>query len=313
MNQETNFQYLNDDSEKNRKTNALIIIAAVLGLFLVGAVIFAVVNNKKQTQANQKLASENLNLTSSIATRDSLMNDMMGTFEQIENDLNMVKQKQNMVTVQTNDPEFRQDRKQAILKDIQMMNSLLEDSKNRIAALSRKLKESGIKMKEMEDKIASLNTLLEARDADINDLKRYLEEKDFKLAELNKNLDSVQVAHAKSQEIIRQQESELNKAFFVYGTYKDLKAKGLLTKDGGFLKLGQKTELRDSMNEKLFTRIDINETKTFPIHAKKAHLVTDHPKNSYTYVQENGEIAYLEIRNPQEFWKISKYAVVEVK
>jgi hypothetical protein len=42
-------------------------------------------------------------------------------------------------------------------------------------------------------------------------------------------------------------------------------------------------------------------------------VISEHPVSSYSLVEENGQIAYLQIDNPEEFWKISKYAVIEVK
>lgn len=289
------------------------ILSVVLGILVIIAVIEIISINKnynRQKEANTTLTSENQKLNNNLETRDSLMTDMMATFDQIENDLSVIKQKRNIISIQSNDPEFRQDKRQAILKDIQMMNSLLEESKTRIASLSKKLKDSGFKIAGLEEKINSLNVMLEARDADIDDLKKFLQEKDFQMAEMNKHLDSMQVVQVKSLNVIKEQENEINKAFFVYGTYKDLKEKGLLVKEGGLIK---KKSLQENLDNKYFTQIDINEVKTIPVHAKKVELITEHPKNSYNYVEENGEIAYLEIENPKEFWKISKYAVLEVK
>jgi chromosome segregation ATPase len=312
MDSNNTYQPSNDYRPKKASRTGLI-LSIILGILVVVAVIEIISvnkNYKRQKEVNTNLASENQRLNGNLVERDSLMNDLMATFDQIENDLNVVKQKRNIISIQSNDPEFRKDKKQAILKDIQMMNSLLDESKTRIASLSKKLKDSGIKIAGLEEKINSLTVALEARDADINNLKKFLEEKDFQMAEMNKNLDSMQVVQVKSQNVIKEQESEINKAYFVYGTYKDLKEKGLLVKEGGLIK---KKSLQENLDNKYFTQININEVKTIPIHSKKAHLITEHPTNSYNLVEENGEIAYLEIENPKEFWKISKYAVVETR
>lgn len=312
MDQENIYRPSNDNKiRKSGRTG--MILSIILGVLIIVAVIEIISvnkNYKRQKEVNTSLANENQRLNGSLADRDSLMNDMMATFDQIENDLSVIKQKRNIISIQSDDPEFRADKKQAILKDIQMMNSLLDESKSRIASLSKRLKDSGIKMAGLEERIKELSATLEARDADIASLKKFLEEKDFQMAEMNKNLDSLQVVQVKSQNTIQEQENEINKAYFVYGTYKDLKEKGLLVKEGGLIK---KKSLQENLEDKYFTQININEVKTIPIHSKKAQLITEHPKDSYNYVEENGEIAYLEIENPKEFWKISKYAVVEVK
>jgi hypothetical protein len=49
------------------------------------------------------------------------------------------------------------------------------------------------------------------------------------------------------------------------------------------------------------------------LNTKKAVVISEHPNNSYTLVEENGLVAYLEIKDPQEFWRISKYAVIQTK
>jgi hypothetical protein len=312
MDQENYYRPSNDvNKKKSGKTGT--VLSIILGILIIVAVIEIISvnkNYKRQKDVNTSLSSENQKLNGNLVTRDSLMNDMMVTFDQIENDLSVIKQKRNIISIQSNDPEFRKDKRQAILKDIQMMNSLLEESKSRIASLSKKLKNSGIKIAGLEEKINALGVMLEARDGDINDLKKSLEDKDFHMAEMNKHLDSLQIVQVKAQSTIKEQESEINKAYFVYGTYKDLKEKGLIVKEGGLFK---KKSLQENLSDKYFTQININEVKTIPVHAKKVQMITEHPKDSYKLIEENGEIAYVEIENPQEFWKISKYAVVEVK
>jgi hypothetical protein len=300
-----------DQERKSGKTG--MILSIILGALVIIAVIEIISvnkNYKRQKEVNTNLTSENQRLTGNLANRDSLMNDMMATFDQIERDLSVIKQKRNIISMKSDDPEFRQDKKQAILKDIQMMNSLLDESKARIASLSKRLKDSGVQIAGLEEKINSLTAMLNERDTDIANLKKSLEEKDFNIAEMNKNLDSIQVVQMRNEATIKEQDSEINKAFYAAGTYRDLKEKGLLVKEGGLIK---KKSLQENTDDKYFTKININEVKTIPIHSKKATLITEHPKSSYNLIEENGEIAYLEIENPKEFWKISKYALVEVK
>ncbi|NTU65546.1 MAG: hypothetical protein HGB05_19635, partial [Chloroflexi bacterium] len=62
-----------------------------------------------------------------------------------------------------------------------------------------------------------------------------------------------------------------------------------------------------------FTQVDITEVKSIPVNTKDAKLITEHPSESYEFIREGKDkIASLEIKDPAEFWKISKYAVVEL-
>ena len=150
---------------------------------------------------------------------------------------------------------------------------------------------------------------------DVNgDLKAELVDRNFEIGQLNEKVSTMEVAITDSSSKISRQTEEMNKAFVVSGTYKDLKDKGLLIKEGGVLGLGKKESLQENFkNDELFTRIDITKTRTIAVNSKAAKLVTEHPANSYEMVKDDEDrIAYIEIKDPANFWKISKYAVVEV-
>jgi hypothetical protein len=106
----------------------------------------------------------------------------------------------------------------------------------------------------------------------------------------------------------------MNKGFIASGTYKSLKAKGLISKEGGFLGLGKKESLHPDVSDNVFTQVNIRETKSIPVNSKSAKLITEHPSSSYELVRDkDNKIASIDIKDPDQFWKISKYAVVEIK
>ena len=114
---------------------------------------------------------------------------------------------------------------------------------------------------------------------------------------------------------LRVQNNALNKVHFAIGTFEDLKAKGLVEKEGGFLFFGRKKALVDDPSEAQFAEIDGRQLRKLPIEAKKLELVSDHPSDSYAIVQdeENEDMKYLEILDANEFWRISKYLVISTK
>jgi hypothetical protein len=105
----------------------------------------------------------------------------------------------------------------------------------------------------------------------------------------------------------------MNKAFYTIGTYKELKAKGLLTKEGGFIGLGKTESLTGNFPDNSFVQIDITETKSISVNSKSAKLISDHPAGSYEFIRDKDKkIQSIEIKDPALFWKVSKYAVVEI-
>jgi len=216
-------------------------------------------------------------------------------------------------------------KKEELVADIKLMDQMLIESSAKIDELEKKLKASGIEIKSFRNKIAQLNKSIAEQENSIKQLTAELEARDFKITEMDKSIvvlksDIVSKADTISQksqiiadkeEIIVNKDNELNKAYFVSGTPKELKEKGIIDKEGGFLGLGKSTDIKENINEQNFTELDQRATMTFPIHAKKAEVISEHPDNSYQFVYENDQIAYLQIEDPAEFWKLTKYLVVE--
>ena len=303
--------------EKSKKKQIGVIAVAVL-VIVFAAIGTTYIYNQKQSEVDS-LLSEKTNLNEIIEKRDSVVNELVTTFSDIENNLKFIKEKRKQLSLEQN-KEGGADQKQAIMDDINLMNKMLEESSKHIADLEKKLKKSGIKMSAFQEKIASLSQTITDQNTEIVELKRIVEEQDFMMADLNKKVESMEFEIAKQTDtiesklnIIDAKTNELNTGHIAYGTFKELKQKGLLTKEGGFLWLGKNKTLEENFDNDYFTDLNIQETKTIPLHSKKATIITEHPINSYSLVEEDGLVAFLQIENPEEFWKISKYAVIEVK
>jgi hypothetical protein len=291
-------------------------ITALISFILLLTVGITGISRYNYEQAKQLAAIEDQKdaFTEMLTTRDSVISEWMLTFDEIEKDLNIVKEKENIITISSSDKEFSKDKKQQILKDIEYINSLLDQNKKKIASLTAQLKNSGGAIKGLQIKVAELEASMKLRESEISDLKVALVAKDFEIGQLNTRMTDQQIAIAQKDERINNQNYEMNKAFVAYGTYKDLKAKGLVSKEGGFLGLGKKESITSDFADSSFTQVNINEIKTIPVNSKTAKLITEHPVNSYEIMRDaDNRIASIEIKDPDQFWKISRYAVVEIK
>jgi hypothetical protein len=290
-------------------------IAALIGLVILIAagIIFYSMFKREQQRQIAMMEDQKYSFTELLTQRDSTINDWVVTFDQIEKNLQAIKEKEKIITLNANDREFSKDKKAQIMEDIQYINNLLEQNKKKIAALNDQLKKSGSTIKGLQTKIADLEAAMKQSEIEISDLKTALTEKNFKIEQLNTKVNDMQVAIVQKDQTISTQTAEINKAFVTAGTFKDLKAKGLVSKEGGFLGLGKNKSLKENFSDSLFSQIDITVTKTIPVNSKNAKLITEHPVGSYEMIHEDKDkIAYIEITDPNQFWKISKYAVVEV-
>lgn len=299
---------------KKQQLTTIIIAALIL---VVGVITSVYIYNQKENEISM-LMTEKANLNQTINQKDSVLNDVEGTFAEIEDNLKLIREKRHEISLEQN--EGGKNRKLAVIEDIKLMNTMIEASNKKIEELQAKLRKSGINSKALEQRIAAMTENIESQNAEIAELKKVIGEKDMNLAELNSKVEDINKVVAQKSDTINYKEkqivdrvNELNTAHLAMGTFKELKEEGVLTKEGGVLGLGASKSIQENFDNKNFTTLDIRTTKTIPLHAKKARVISEHPAASYSLVQENGQIAYLEINNPEEFWKISKYAVIEVK
>lgn len=264
------------------------------------------------SEAELAAQAENARLTNDLAARDSLISDMTRSFDEIETNIRMMDDREQ-VLADASEGELGTNKKEKIVRDLQLMNGLMKESRERIKELTARLDKSKIDAKGLRAKLRELDLALAERDSVITNMKDGLLARDFRIEQVNSHLDSIELVVAKREAVIEQQTNELNKAYYVLGTKKQLEEKGVLTLEGGFIGIGKHAALNSEALPTTFTQADVRELHRIPVQAKKAVLVTEHPTSSYTMVEENDMVAYLEIKDADAFWKLSKYAVVEVK
>jgi len=302
--------------ESTKKTQLVTIIIAGF-LLVVGIVGGVIVYNQKEAKI-QSLMVEKANTEQMIQQKDSIMFDMDNSFYEIENNLKSIKQKRNQIALIKS--EGKTNRKQAIIDDVNLLDNMIDENNKKIADLEQKLKKSGLSVKTYEKRLQALTETIESQNLEIAELKKVVETKNVTLAELDSkilNLNSNIAQHKDTinykQKVIVDKTDKLNTAHVVLGTFKELKEEGILNREGGVLGLGSNKAIQENFDPKHFTELDIRQTKTIAVNAKKAVVISEHPQSSYKMVEENGQIAYLQIENPEEFWRISKYAIIQVK
>ena len=125
-------------------------------------------------------------------------------------------------------------------------------------------------------------------------------------------MDELTATLNEKDEVIAEKDDELNTAFYVIGTSKELKEQGIITKTGGFIGLGKLMKLKEDFNKDYFTQIDILKIKEITLGNKKVEILTTHSKSSYK-LKGDKTIEKLEITNPKDFWSVSKYLVMVVE
>jgi len=282
-------------------------------ILLFGLAIFFIYNHLSMTEEISQLSGQKQDLFFKLHNRDSVINNYVGALNDIEANIETLKQKENILYIESKEQSFTNDQKEKIIEDIKLLNTILINNKKQIEQLNKKLANSGIQIKQLEDRIKNLTTILAERDTSISLLKKQLSDKNFEISQLNATMDNMGKAIQEKNNTIANQDSMINRVYFISGTYKELKQKGIITKTGGFFWIGKKTEFANNFADSLFQHMDMRQTKSFPVNAKSAKFITDHPADSYQIIKNNDKVESIQIKNPQKFWKYSKYAILEIK
>jgi predicted RNase H-like nuclease (RuvC/YqgF family) len=254
-----------------------------------------------------------------ISKRDSIINEWVLTSNQIEKDIQIIKEKEKFVSMNSNG-ELSKDDKQKLLEDMKYISTLIDANKQKLQMLNEQLRKSGGIIKGLQNKVATLDSSLNQNTTQIADLKSVVMKKSTEITKLDSTVKDMKVTIEQKNMTIVSQIDELNMAFLTVGTSKELLDKGLITKSGGFIGLGKTKSMNTNTKNDLFTQVDISTIKSIPVDAKSVKFITDHPNGSYTVVYSaeiqkgnKPKVSHIDITNSKEFWKISKYAIVEIK
>lgn len=283
---------------KNVKT---ILFASIL-------VLFFSCRDEEMENKVADLENQNTELNNVSSEKDGQIETYIQSLNEIYDNLAVIKEKEKIVTTNFNlgHGELNTSVKDMIINDMGLINNLLEENKQKLSALNSRLKKSNLKITELEKMIENMASQLQEKDAEITSLQT-------QLANANEQLRVIFEEYNLRLEEIGSQTDKLNTAYYCYGTSKELKEKGVLTKEGGFIGIGKSEKLAADFNKNYFTKIDITLIKSLDLKSKKARLITTHASDSYSLEGSEGKVDKLVIKDPEKFWASSKYLVIVVE
>ena len=258
-------------------------------------------SDESENSIKDSIENVNGSLNGKLNEKDAAIQELVSSFNEIQENLNAIKEKEKIISKVTSDGDVKSKEDQ-IKEDIQSIYDLMAKNKDRIGSLSKKLKNSKLKIEGLEKMIENMQATLNLKDSEIEELKTKIEGLNVELSNLTTNYKAVENESNQKTEII-------NTAFYAIGTSKELKENNVITKEGGIIGLGKTTKLSSDFNKEYFTKINVEKTTSINLGAKKIKMLTTHPSSSYKLIGEK-PIEKLEITNTKEFWSASKYLVI---
>ena len=260
--------------------------------------------------------SINAALQDSINTANAERDSLIELMTDIATGMDQIKELQDIMSVNNLKGETP-DRKKQLRDDIVLIQQSITKQKQCLSELENRLKQSTNYNNKMEKTIASLKQQLEDQQKMINNLTEQLEAAHVQIKNLNQSVDSLNTVNknvTKEKEVAQEQSKQLtnevnnlNICYYVVGSKKELKAHKII--ESGFLR---KTKiLQGDFEMSYFTKADRRTLTDIPLHSKKAELMTNHPRDSYEIVDNDG-VKTLHISNPHRFWEKSNFLVIKI-
>ena len=280
-----------------------ILIIAIAALALTGC------QEKKNAAAVSQTDVRIDSLQRIIDQKDNELNDVISTFNEIQEGFRLIELAEKNVSIikdgeATNKPE-------QIRESIRSIQQRMQHNRELIARLQQQVREGSSRSEELRRTINNFVKELEAKNNELQQLRTELQEKDIRIAELdntvstlNSDVTQLREETAKKTETINNQDVQLNSAWYVFGTKKELQEQNIYQNG---------KVLQSNFNKNYFTKIDIRVDKEIKLYSKSARMLTSHPAGSYTLQPDAQQQYVLRITNPQQFWSTSKYLVVLVK
>jgi hypothetical protein len=240
------------------------------------------------------------------------LNDFMDAFNDINQNLEEIKRKEDIIDLNTQNMELGQVGADKIQENIMSIYELLQENKQTVSSLRNKLETSNMVSSRMQESLDLLALSIERKNQEIIKLRERLKNISVELKYLNQNIDSLLLTNQQQSELLKEQEDILNTGYYIIGTTKELFDLGIITKEGGLVGLGSVSQIDEHFDNSLFKTLKIHSTKKISLNCRKARLLSTHPANAYKFDGPDKQINHLIITRPEKFWATSRYLVVEV-
>ncbi len=279
-------------------------------LIAISAVLMAgCFENKSQPQENP-LQRELDSLKNVNVEQAAELEECMSLIDQVNEGFRVIKEAEGQFDVR--DANLEAGNRDEMMSHMQFVQAKLQENRELIETLKKKVSNSNSKLAALVNQVNRLEADYKAQCERIQQMEEELaardvviEQQSTQISELSENVSNLTAENEQQTAEIAAQDKELNKAWFVFGTKKELKDNKIL--DGG------EVLQNSNFNRNYFTEIDIRYVKEIQLQSKSAELLTNHPANSYELTKNAQGLYELHITNPSQFWSVSKYLVVKVK
>lgn len=293
-----------------KKINFLIVIFVSVVLFLASCNKIA---EKSSLYKNLKAETDSLIVESQMRNADLV--DICKTIDDVVAGLDNIREEERTLALQSAEVAVDEEAKVRATENLKTIVLSIERYKQQITKLEQKLKLQPAQFratinnlkKSLEEKdlaISALSTELGLKESILDSIRARVVSLELINDSLLQQIDEINGHIEAKQEIIDEQDVTINTGFYVLGTQSELKKMGVLLKK----------KVNPKVDSRKFTKIDIRKNKEINLNTtKQIKLVSLHPEGSYSIEVNKFGSKTLKIKDPDAFWKQTRYLVVVFK
>lgn len=287
-------------------------IFALIGLTLASS--SCVENSAKYKALQAKLDSLQVN----FGYQSGELDEAFATLNEVEQGLKSIRESENILAMRSQQglevPEGSRgqmkDDVAAIAQAIKQYQSdiskLRKDNKIQSEQFKKRLSAIQSELKQKMELVTLLTSQLEEKDAIINVKSQQISSLDQIVSNLKSEVSNLHSEGSALKEKVSNQEKELYSVYYIVGSKDELIEAGVLTKGGLF----KSSKISYQSEKDAFVKIDYREINIINTNAKKAKIISIHPKGTYS-LESSADEMILTISDPDAFWEQTKYLVIQ--
>lgn len=268
-------------------------------------------NSNTETAATDTAIVDRLN--DSLLVANAEKDSLLSLINDINDGMMQIRDMEKIISASNLNNETR-NKRQEIMDNMRLIQQALQDRREKLASLERRIKNSKGDSAQLQKTIDGLKKQIADQEASIARLTEELRKAHIEIQVLNTAVDSLNVANqtiteekVAAEEKSEQLVNELNTCYYVIGSKNELKENKII--ETGFLR---KTKVLEGDYEiNYFTKGDKRTLTEIPLHSKKVKIYTKHPDGTYEIVDNDG-VKSLLITDPTRFWSLSNFLVIQI-
>lgn len=265
---------------------------------------------------NTDLQNTNHQLTQDLTERDSYVDQMTQSINDVYNSLESVQAKERSLLKESNEMEAskklsREEMRAKLLDKISVINTTLHDNQKTVADLQNKVSSFKTQYSGLKKMVANLKKTIDEREQSIAELTQKVHGLENDVAAKTQTISEKEAVITDQHNTIDQQYKQITTTYYIAGTRDELEKKGIIKKEGGFLwgLLGSTTTLANGFDDKYFKPLNKTQDMTIEVKGKIDEVIPKRNEQFYKKTEVSGDQSMLTIAEPNQFWQ-DKYLVI---